>query len=299
MSNELSIYNNLDVMIKTAQELAKSNLVGDNFIKKPENILIALQFGNELGLSPMQALKNVIVINNRPCLSSDVMRAIVMKQPDFRGMFYDRGKDYVKVTIKRDIAGNVIDFESSFSFADAERAGLINNPKLDPWRKYPLDMCEHRASSRCCRKAYPDALAGIYSDTEMKDDIVIDFVPDHEPTKEQVMTEAVDKFKDAEEPAFETVEEKHEIAFTFTDDQKAFMKPVSQTKFANMYKAVCEKTSESEIAEFAKVFKKTFAEFGLTEFTLFFKIMEDINKTGEVSKETDIKVSNYMNGDVK
>lgn len=59
---------NLDEALKFADYLANSDIVPKDFQKKPANILVAVQWGMELGLQPMQAMQSIAVINGRPSL---------------------------------------------------------------------------------------------------------------------------------------------------------------------------------------------------------------------------------------
>ncbi|GAM51610.1 hypothetical protein [Mycoavidus cysteinexigens] len=58
----------LDEVMKFAELMASSSIVPKEFIGKPGNILVAIQWGMELGLKPMQAMQNIAVINGRPSL---------------------------------------------------------------------------------------------------------------------------------------------------------------------------------------------------------------------------------------
>ena len=60
------------------------------FQAKPNNILVAVQWGFEIGLAPMQALQNIAVINGRPSLWGDSLLALVKGHKAFAGA---RGMD--------------------------------------------------------------------------------------------------------------------------------------------------------------------------------------------------------------
>ena len=57
--------------------LAKSTIVPKEFLGNPGNILVAIQWGLELGLQPLQAMQNIAVINGRPALWGDAVIALV------------------------------------------------------------------------------------------------------------------------------------------------------------------------------------------------------------------------------
>ncbi|AKR49480.1 hypothetical protein [Acetobacter pasteurianus] len=60
---QISTFNELFTFSKMA---ANSDLMPKDYKGKPENIMIAVQMGSELGLAPMQAIQNIAVINGRP-----------------------------------------------------------------------------------------------------------------------------------------------------------------------------------------------------------------------------------------
>lgn len=58
----------IDEALRFAEMRSKSSLVPKDFSGNPGNILVAVQWGMELGLQPMQAMQNIAVINGRPSL---------------------------------------------------------------------------------------------------------------------------------------------------------------------------------------------------------------------------------------
>lgn len=71
----------IDEAIRFAEMMSKSNLVPKDFSGNPGNILVAVQWGMELGLQPMQAMQNIAVINGRPSLWGDAVIALVKASP--------------------------------------------------------------------------------------------------------------------------------------------------------------------------------------------------------------------------
>src|SRR5690554_571972 len=71
----------LDEALRFAEMLSKSSIVPKDFSGHPGNILVAIQWGLELGLQPMQAMQNIAVINGRPALWGDAVIALVRSSP--------------------------------------------------------------------------------------------------------------------------------------------------------------------------------------------------------------------------
>ena len=60
--------------IQFSEMLAKSQMVPKQYQGKPEDILVAVQWGYEIGLAPLQALQNISVINGKPSVYGDADR---------------------------------------------------------------------------------------------------------------------------------------------------------------------------------------------------------------------------------
>jgi len=152
-----------------ASELANSNLVPKNYAGKPLDILVAIQWGTEIGLAPMQALQNISVINGKPSVYGDAAMALVQAHPACEGVeefFEGEGTpNPVAVCIAHRRGRKPV--TARFSVEDAKRAGLWN--KQGPWTSYPKRMLQMRARGFALRDAFPDALKGLITTEEAND----------------------------------------------------------------------------------------------------------------------------------
>ena len=158
--------------LKEAQEfattLSKSGLVPKDFQGKPANILVAVQWGYEIGLAPMQALQNIAVINGRPSLWGDSLLALVKQHKNFAGCREWMEGTIAFCEIKRMLNNGEVEATlAQFSEADAQKAGLLN--KQGPWRQYPKRMMQLRARGFAIRDAFPDAIKGLITAEEAMD----------------------------------------------------------------------------------------------------------------------------------
>jgi hypothetical protein len=149
--------------------LAESSMVPRAYQGKPQDIMVCVQWGYELGLAPMQALQNIAVINGKPSVYGDAMAALVQASPVCEGieeMLENEGSpNPVAVCIaKRKNRTPVI---AKFSVEDAKRAGLWG--KQGPWTAYPKRMLQMRARGFALRDAFPDVLKGLISAEEAED----------------------------------------------------------------------------------------------------------------------------------
>lgn len=137
--------------------------------KDPESVFIALAAGLEVGLSPMQSIQNVMVVNNRPALFGDAPLGLVMASgliADFAEKFEGEG-DNLTAVCRSKRKGFESHSESRFSVADAKKAGLWG--KSGPWSQYPKRMLQFRARGFNLRDTFPDVLKGFVDDTEASD----------------------------------------------------------------------------------------------------------------------------------
>jgi len=73
-------------MMRLADLLAQSEMVPPDYRDKPANVFLALQWGQELGLGPLQALQNIACINGRPSIWGDAALALVQAHPACEGV---------------------------------------------------------------------------------------------------------------------------------------------------------------------------------------------------------------------
>jgi len=149
--------------------LASSNMVPKQYQGKPQDILVCVQWGMEMGLAPMQALQNIAVINGKPSVYGDAAMALVQASPvceDVEEYFEHEGTpNPVAVCVAKRKGRNPV--TSRFSVEDAKRAGLWG--KQGPWSAYPKRMMQMRARGFALRDAFPDVLKGMITAEEAQD----------------------------------------------------------------------------------------------------------------------------------
>ena len=156
-----------DDQMRMAEVMAKSGLLPKALDTK-EKVFIALQWGVELGLTPMAAATNIAVINGKPTLSADIMHAIVRNNPEYAGAEWKKQDEQAaEVLVKRKNANMTETFRGYYDIEMAKRANLLSK---ENWRAYPARMLKHRALSFALRDAFPDVLAGLYSPDDLSGD---------------------------------------------------------------------------------------------------------------------------------
>lgn len=155
--------------IQFSEMLANSSMVPKAYQGKPQDILVCVQWGYEMGLPPMQALQAIAVINGKPSLWGDGLMALVQASPvceDVQEYFEDEGtSNPVAVCVAK--RKNRSPVTVRFSVEDARRAGLWG--KQGPWQAYPKRMMQMRARGFALRDAFPDVLKGLITAEEAQD----------------------------------------------------------------------------------------------------------------------------------
>ena len=223
--NQISVSNKglqlstLDDMWRFAQCVVKSGFAPKG-MEKPESVLIAVEMGYEVGLSPMAALQNTAVVNGRPTIYGDAALALV------RGSglldFYEekqvgtKGKDDFGYCVTAKRKGDSSSYSEAFTVADAKVAGLWGKP--GPWTQYPARMLKFRARGFLLRDAFGDVLKGMRTYEEARDYIDVDaeIIDESKPKQKLFKAKA-----EPQKPAVEEYPKDEEAETPQTEEPKA------------------------------------------------------------------------------
>lgn len=135
---------------EAAKYLAATDFVPAGLQGKPEAVAAAMMKGSELGIDPLDALQNIHVVKGKVGFAAEFMRRRIIEagheirikeSTDTRCVIEGRRKDseeWQRVTFTAD---------------NAKTAGI-------DIKAYPADKLVARASSRLCRRVFPDVLGG-------------------------------------------------------------------------------------------------------------------------------------------
>lgn len=151
---------------KVSQGLFKSGLFPN--AKNEMGAFAIIEYGYELGIPPMMALKNINIISGQLACNAQLMLSLAVS----RGVTYnvlEESDTGAKIEFKR---GNNV-YTAEFNKKDADAAGLTGK---DNWKKYPRDMYFWRAVAKGIRRIAPDAVMGLYTADEISEGKFIDVV---------------------------------------------------------------------------------------------------------------------------
>lgn len=156
----------LEEAFRLAGALAASGMAPKG-IDRPEQIMVAIMAGAELGLAPFQSLQSFAVINGKPSIWGDGMLAVVRARGVKVQEWFDDDDAPTKAFchVTRPDTGEEI--ERTFSLSDAKKANLIG--KTGPWQTNQKRMLQMRARAFALRDGCADMLRGIQVREEVED----------------------------------------------------------------------------------------------------------------------------------
>lgn len=180
MSKELTVREQIEL----ASRYSQSTIIAEAYRKKPADILVAIALGQSIGISAVQSLSQINVINGKPTMSAELIAGRVRKAGHKLRIEVCEtpGQESATCTIiRRDDPEHP--FVSKRDRAWAQRMELINKSN---YIKQPATMLKKRAITDCARDACSEVLCGIaYCEEEMSDfDEVKATVEEHEETAE-------------------------------------------------------------------------------------------------------------------
>jgi len=148
---------------QVASALCSTSFVPRHFANKPEEAAAALMLGDELGLSPVSALRSIFVIGGTPGMYARTMVALVQSRG--HEVWTDTDTANKVVVCGRREGSDKVE-RAEWTIDRARRAGYTNNKKYET---DPQAMLYARASSDVCRRIAADVLSGIpYSVEELE-----------------------------------------------------------------------------------------------------------------------------------
>lgn len=156
---------------RMATQLAKSTIIPQAFIGKPENVVIALGLAQQMGLSPFIVMQNLNIIKGKISWSGSFCKTLIEMTGRFKNLelnyFGEKGKDSygcylsaTRISDGKEIKGPEV------TMLMAKEEGWTTNKK---WITLTDLMLGYRCQSFFARLYCPEALGGIYTSEEIND----------------------------------------------------------------------------------------------------------------------------------
>jgi len=153
----------LDELQRFAETVANSRMVPKPYRGKPQDVVVTVMHGLEIGMKPLQALQNIALINGKPSVYGDGAIALVRRSPacEYVNEWTEHDDQHgLTAYAETKRKGEPTPSQRAFSKQDAQEAGLWG--RKGPWSDYPRRMLQMRARSWLLRDVYADVLQGLY-----------------------------------------------------------------------------------------------------------------------------------------
>jgi hypothetical protein len=142
-----------------ARMLIKSGLLPQG-LKSPEAALFVILTGRDLGLSPVQSLRSIHVIQGKIEVAADMQLGLFHRGG---GKSHWKELTHERAVLELHAPWLTEPHVEAFTMEDAKRAGLGG----DNWRKYPKAMLRSRAITAGLKSIGFDPTAGMYAPGEI------------------------------------------------------------------------------------------------------------------------------------
>lgn len=163
---------NLDEAWRQAEMLSKASLLPDALRQKPHDILVVLMTGAELGLSPMQSIREVYVVKGKGYISA-LLKVSLVRQSGLCLSWQMVESTATVATFETQRRGDSAPTRLSFTIAEAKVAGLLGSGDSSNWSKYPALMLRRRCTSQLADEVYPDVLRGTGAEDELAEEVEV------------------------------------------------------------------------------------------------------------------------------
>lgn len=216
---------NLDEAWRFANMIVKAGMAPKAYENKPEAVLIAMQLGMELGISPMASVQSITVINGIPTVYGDAVKALVISNSVceyIKESFEGETPQAFKATCISKRKGQD-PVTTIVTWADIVRAGL-DKKAGDMYSKFPKRMLMFKARNWNLRDNFPEVLKGfkIYED-------VIDYEDLSKPAEPKAVEKDPAKYNHLKNIKSQPEEVQEAVVVESTTAEPSNLQPGEQT----------------------------------------------------------------------
>ena len=147
-----------------ASALCNTGLVPQAYRGKPDDGAVAILTGYELGLSPVAALKNIIIVNGRSSMYAQTMAALLQSRGH---KIWTEESTSASVTVSARRKGSSKTETVTWTMERAQRAGYTSNKR---YATNPEQMLYARCVSEVAPRVAADVILGIATVEDLQDE---------------------------------------------------------------------------------------------------------------------------------
>lgn len=145
----------MDQLLKFCRMIAPTSFVPKPLRGDPPAVLACIMTGREMQLGPMESLQHVFIVDGRPTLSAQVMRAMIQRAGHEFAITEQTDDSCTVAGLRAGSRGDGDIHLVTWTLEDAQRAGLAGKSN---WKTYPRAMLLARATSELARALFADVL---------------------------------------------------------------------------------------------------------------------------------------------
>lgn len=148
-----------------AKTLSQSSLIPTALKGKPADVFLILLKGRELGLSPIQSLGMIHVIEGKPAASAELKVGLCLQRKEVCEYFrVVESTDQVATYETKRVGSEAV--RLSWTIGQATKAGLTGKAN---WKNHTAAMLRARCSSALATAVYPDLTQGLLVEDEAEE----------------------------------------------------------------------------------------------------------------------------------
>lgn len=161
MSTAITLISNTQDLLTFADHFAKSGYFQDT--ASVQQAVVKISYGNELGISPFQAMSGIHVIKGKPVVGASLIASIIKRSGKYNYKIIELTDKVCTIDFYE---GSEVIGKSTFTDAEAQAAGTQN------MGKFPKNMLFARAISNGAKWYCPDVFGGnIYTEGDNFDNV--------------------------------------------------------------------------------------------------------------------------------
>ena len=162
---------NIEQAHRMATAICAAGMAPKSYDRSVEKVLVGILHGMEVGMTPLNAIQSIAVINGMPSIWGDGALGLILGSglvEDF-DEHYEKNDDgqIVSAVCIIERKGRKTPIIGKFTYEDAIRAKLTK--KQGPWQDYPDRMLKMRARGFALRDGFADVLRGLHIAEEVMD----------------------------------------------------------------------------------------------------------------------------------
>jgi hypothetical protein len=168
----IPVKSKIEELMETAKMLSKSTIVPVSYQNRPENVFIAMDMADRMGVSVMMVMQNLYVVQGKPSFSGSAIASMLNASPKLKNVELnyvgEEGSDDFGAYVTAERSNGKVIKGGTVTIAIAKKEGWYQKAG-SKWQTMPVIMLAYRAYAWFGRVYAPELLMGMQSVEEVYD----------------------------------------------------------------------------------------------------------------------------------